>query len=93
MDTSGIADDEGMENAVFTYRWMAGGTDGEVLKAKRVTKSSNISWRITVRPGANADVTVVLSVTTRCGARGAICTKDGRKLSNSLNFTVSGPGG
>ena len=27
MDTSGIADDEGMENAVFTYRWMAGGTD------------------------------------------------------------------
>ena len=27
MDTSGIADAEGMENAVFTYRWMAGGTD------------------------------------------------------------------
>ena len=27
VDTSGIADDEGMENAVFTYRWMAGGTD------------------------------------------------------------------
>ena len=66
-------------------------TDGEVLKAKRVTKSSNISWRITVRPGSNADVTVVLPVTTRCGAQGAICTKDGRKLSNSLNFTVTGP--
>ena len=68
-------------------------TDGEVLKAKRVTKSSNISWRITVRPGSNADVTVVLPVTTRCGAQGAICTRDSRKLSNSLNFTVSGPGG
>ena len=27
VDTSGIADDEGMENAVFTYRSMAGGTD------------------------------------------------------------------
>ena len=27
VDTSGIADDEGMDNAVFTYRWMAGGTD------------------------------------------------------------------
>ena len=25
--------------------------------------------------------------------QGAICTGDGRKLSNSLNFTVSGPGG
>ena len=173
MDTSGIADAEGMENAVFTYRWMAGGTDipnangashtlteddegltiqvwvsftddcnpevltsaatdavapapppltvslrgaapaihdgsteftfeiefseefplsykklklhafdltdGEVLKAKRVLKSSNIPWRITVRPGSNADVTVVLPVTTRCGAQGAICTRDGRK--------------
>ena len=66
-------------------------TDGEVLKAQRVDKSSNISWRITVRPNSNADVTVVLPVKTRCGAQGAICTQDGRKLSNSLNFTVSGP--
>ena len=66
-------------------------TNGEVLKAQRVVKSRNISWRITVRPDSNADVTVVLPVTTRCGAQGAICTKDGRKLSNSLNFTVSGP--
>ena len=187
VDTSGISDDEGMENTVFTYRWMAGGTDipgatgssytltgddegkniqvwvsftddggnpealtsaatdavapvpppltvslrgaapvthdgsteftfeiefseefplsfkklklhafdvtdGGVLKAQRVEKSSNISWRITVRPDSNADVTVVLPVTTRCGAQGAICTRDGRKLSNSLEFTVSGPG-
>ena len=66
-------------------------TDGEVLKAQRVDKSSNISWRITVRPDSNADVTVVLPVTTKCGAQGSICTQDGRKLSNSLNFTVSGP--
>ena len=66
-------------------------TNGEVLKAQRVVKSSNISWRIAVRPDSNADVTVVLPVTTKCGAQGAICTKDGRKLSNSLNFTVSGP--
>ena len=66
-------------------------TNGEVLKAQRVVKSSNISWRITVRPDSNADVTVVLPATTRCGAQGAICTRDGRKLSNSLNFTASGP--
>ena len=66
-------------------------TDGEVLKAQRVVKSSNISWRMTVRPDSNADVTVLLPVTTRCGAQGSICTQDGRKLSNSLNFTVTGP--
>ena len=41
-----------------------------------------------------AAVTVVLPVTTNCDDQGAICTKDdsGRKLSNSLSFTVSGPG-
>ena len=44
-----------------------------------------------MRPDSNADVTVVLPVTTKCGAQGAICTKDGRKLSNRLEFTVTGP--
>ena len=39
-----------------------------------------------------AAVTVVLPQTTDCTAAGAICTSDGRMLSNSLNFTVSGPG-
>ena len=66
-------------------------TNGEVLKAQRMVKSSNISWRITVRPDSNADVTVVLPVTTKCGAQGSICTQDGRKLSNRLEFTVTGP--
>ena len=46
---------------------------------------------ITVRPDSNADVTVVLPVTTKCGAQGSICTQDGRKLSNRLEFTVTGP--
>ena len=27
VDTSGISDAEGMDNAVFTYRWPVGGTD------------------------------------------------------------------
>ena len=26
-DTSGIADGDGLDNAVFTYQWIAGGTD------------------------------------------------------------------
>ena len=37
-----------------------------------------------------APVTIVLPATTDCEAQGAICTGDGRKLSNSLSFTVSG---
>ena len=64
---------------------------GEVLKAQRMDKPSNIPWRITVKPQGTGDVTIELPATTDCGATGAICTGDGRKLSNSLNFTVSGP--
>ena len=68
-------------------------TGGTVTKAKRLEKPSNIRWRITVEPDSNADVTLVLPVTTDCDDQGAICTKDGgRPLSNRLEFTVSGPG-
>ena len=66
-------------------------TGGTVGKAQRLTQGSNVGWRITVTPDSDADVTVVLPVTTDCDATGAICTGDGRKLSNSLSFTVSGP--
>ena len=68
-------------------------TDGEVTSARRLTQGSNIGWTITVTPGSAADVTIVLPVTTDCDADGAVCTADGRKLSNRLEFTVSGPSG
>ena len=67
-------------------------TGGEVHKAQRMDKPSNIRWLITVKPQGTGDVTIELPATTDCGAAGAICTGDGRKLSNSLSFTVSGPG-
>ena len=68
-------------------------TGGTVKKAKRLEKPSNILWRITVEPDSNADVSIVLPVTTDCDDQGAICAKDGgRPLSNRLELTVSGPG-
>ena len=66
---------------------------GTVSKAKREEKGSNIGWTIAIMPDSNDTVTISLPVTTDCGATGAICTEDGRILSNSLSFTVSGPGG
>ena len=68
-------------------------TGGSILKAQRMNKPSNIKWRIMVRPDSSEDVTIVLPATTDCEAQGAICTEDGRKLSNSLVFTVSGSSG
>ena len=66
-------------------------TGGEVTKVKRQVKGSNIGWTITVEPDSNAAVRIVLPATTDCAAEGAICTDDGRKLSNSLDFTVTSP--
>ena len=70
-------------------------TGGTVKKAQRVEKPSNILWRITVQPHAdgNGNVTIVLPVTNDCDDQGAICTGDGRKLSNGLEFAVVGPDG
>ena len=64
---------------------------GTAKRAIRQVKGSNIGWTITVEPDSDAVVRIVLPATTDCDATGAICTEDGRKLSNSLDFTVSGP--
>ena len=68
-------------------------TGGAVNRAQRMTQGSNIGWTVTMTPAPGADVTVVLPVTTDCAVQGAICTGDGRQLSNRLEFTVSGPDG
>ena len=66
-------------------------TGGEVVKASRLEQGSNISWEITVQPDGDEAITIVLPVTTDCDATGAICTPDGRVLSNSSTITVPGP--
>ena len=66
-------------------------TGGEVLNSQRMDKPSNIRWLIKVRPDSNGDVTLVLPVTEDCATQGAICTEDGRPLSNRLEMTVTGP--
>ena len=68
-------------------------TGGTGLKVRRLEAGKNVRWEITVTPSSNADVTIVLPITTDCSVQGAICTSDGRKLSNRLAVTVSGPGG
>ena len=68
-------------------------TGGEVAKARRLNPPSSVGWEITINPTSDADVTIMLPVTTDCAADGAVCTQDGRKLSNQLELTVSGPGG
>ena len=64
-------------------------TGGSVKKASRQTQGSNLAWNITVEPASSSDtVAIALPKTTDCGATGAICTEDGRKLSHPLSATV-----
>ena len=67
-------------------------TGGEVINARRLNPPSNVGWEITVSPNGDDDVTVSLPVTTDCDSQGAVCTGDGRKLSNAIAITVPGPG-
>ena len=64
-----------------------------MTNARRLEKGSNVRWEIKVKPDSDAGVTVVLPETTDCNAQGAICTGDGRRLSNRTELTVSGLGG
>ena len=65
-------------------------TGGSVRKAKRRQKGSNLAWAIRVRPDGNGAVEIGLPATTNCGAATAICTADGRPLSNTASDTVEG---
>ena len=64
---------------------------GAVTKARRIDPPGNVRWEITVEPSSDADVTIVLPVTTDCDDQGAICTEDGRMLSADVTLTVAGP--
>ena len=68
-------------------------TGGSVSKARRLEAGKNVRWEITVQPSSNADVTIVLPITTDSTVQGAICTSDGRKLSGRVELTISGTGG
>ena len=65
--------------------------NGRVRGARRLVQGSNQRWEITVAPDGRGDVAVTLPGERACGAVGAVCTADGRRLSNSPSATVPGP--
>ena len=67
-------------------------TGGEVRKARRVDGRDDLR-EIHVEPTSNGTVSIRLPATSNCNASGAICTGDGRPLSQALSATVIGPAG
>ena len=68
-------------------------TGGVVRKARRLAPPSNLQWEISVQPSGQGDVSITLPGDRACGTRGAICTADGKALSNTLSVTIKGPAG
>ena len=65
-------------------------SDGDVMRARRVEGRSD-RWEITVEPDSDEAVGITLPGGRACDATGAVCTDDGRQLSNSASATVDGP--
>ena len=66
-------------------------TEGVVRGTRRVTPGVHLSWWVPIQPASEADVVVVLPVTRDCASDGAVCTADGKPLSNSLEAVIAGP--
>ena len=64
---------------------------GRVTRAQRLQKGSNIGWRLTIEPNADADITIALPADRACNATGGVCTADGTRLSRREDATVPGP--
>ena len=99
--------DEHDGESAFTFRiafservgWMNGRrlrehvvavTGGRATSASRVNRRRDL-WQVTVEPDSLADVTVTLEAGAACRTPAAVCTSDGRALSNSISATVRGP--
>ena len=66
---------------------LSGATRGDV---RRVDGRRDL-YRFQVRPSGNGAVTVSLASTGACGSATAVCTSDGRALSNVPEATIQGP--
>ena len=66
-------------------------TGGTVKRSRRLAPPSNIGWEIPVGPGGNDNVVITLPGNRACDVSGAICTRDGEQLSDSISAIISGP--
>ena len=86
-----------MRNHSLRIRQGAGSTPPRLTpRVKRLNREANRNqrWAVTVTPKGTGDIRIDLGPTVECTATGAMCTEDGRALSNNLpSTTVKGPPG
>ena len=70
--------------------------NGYITRARRVTRGSNVSWLVTLRPitgpsssgAARLPAGLRLRPTATCGTLGAVCTADGRPQTSDVSVSV-----
>ena len=83
-----FSDDTSMTVPGISQAIFVGG--GALAGVEAVDNQGRI-WSITVRPHSDSEVTIVVPATTTCESYGAVCTQDGKFLSNRLETIVNGP--
>ena len=65
-------------------------TGATVTRVRRLTQGSNQGWEITVTP-ASREATVGMGITPGrpCDVPGAVCTRNGKELSNALGVSIA----
>ena len=66
-------------------------TGGRVEEPGRPVDDRKDLWELTVQPRTYGDIVLTLAPGAACGKPGAVCTRDGRALSNTVTATVAGP--
>ncbi|MDE0618171.1 MAG: hypothetical protein OXH87_11335, partial [Rhodospirillaceae bacterium] len=65
--------------------------NGRIVDVTRAVSGKNRRWTVKVRPSSFDDIAIALAATADCSATGAICDSNGRKLTDAVSATVSGP--
>ena len=65
-------------------------TGGTIERVHRLGSNHHL-WEITIRPTSDDAVTISLPLRATCQEPGAICTADGRVVSNASSRTIPGP--
>ena len=64
---------------------------GNINRVRRRVRGSNREWRVRIRLTGSGAVTLTLAGNRPCTAAGALCTRDGRQLAETVAVSVSGP--
>ncbi len=64
---------------------------GSITDASQRNEPSHRVWQVTVRPDGAEPVSITLQANRDCETSGAVCTEDGRELSQTITKVIAGP--